>query len=71
MTSKEQPRDIGGDMPEDWIVEATSMFHHYRKESEKYRDVKELCIVYAGKATGLHELLEKFGVAPEMPRKGE
>lgn len=68
MTSKEQPKGTGGNMPENWIVEATSMFHHYHKESEKYKDIPELCLVYVGKATGLFELLEKFGATPEVPQ---
>lgn len=51
---------------EKWIIEATTMFHRCRKESEKYNDVKELCLMYAGKATALLELLEKFGAEPKI-----
>ena len=47
-----------------WITEATTMFHKYVKESNR-QDLKELTLIYAGKATGLHELLSKFGVAPK------
>ena len=48
----------------DWIAEATVLFHKYVKESNR-QDLKELTLIYAGKATGLHELLSKFGVAPK------
>lgn len=54
-------------MSENWIAEATTMFHRYRKDSERYSNVRELCLVYAGKATALYELLEKFGAAPKIP----
>ncbi len=49
----------------DWIIEATAMLHRYCRESERNRDVKELCLIHAGKAIALHELLEKFGAKPK------
>ena len=48
-----------------WITKATALFYQYREESEKYSDVKELCLMYAGKATALYELLEMFGAKPK------
>lgn len=42
------------------------MFWEYRAEAHKYsvenKDVKELALINAGKATALSELLERFGV---------
>ena len=47
-----------------WITEATAMFHKYVKESNRQYS-NELTLIYAGKATALHELLDKFCAAPK------
>lgn len=54
-------------MIEPWITEASIMYYQAHENWEKYKDTVELRFVYAGKASALYELLDKFGAKPEIP----
>ena len=62
--ASENSKEKDTEKKKNWITEATAMFHKYVRESNQVYP-KELCLIYAGKATALHELLEKFGAAPK------
>ena len=54
-----------------WKEIATEMFYKYRSESKKYApgngmQVMELCLINAGKASALYELLERYDAAPPI-----
>jgi len=59
---------------EPWAKRATELFHEYRGEADKYAPEKEnvgtLALINAGKAIGLHRLLEDFGHKPDIPARG-